>query len=139
MRKNFAGLAFTASFMIAMLSLKMLLMPDEEEKKKRRARGESVNPVSTMLLINMLTRNYQDLQLYASPSVIETVTGNVAPALGVVTDFSKLMIATAKMLGDDPKRFKKAGKKLTKFLPVLSNLNKFDYMSSKDLGDIQSK
>lgn len=136
MRKNLAGMAFTISILITMLSLKALTSPSEEEKKRRRKKGKSVVDGSTMRMINLLTRNYQDLTLYSSPSVVDAVLGNVAPSIAVINDGIALVNASVKLLGDDKKKYEKFRKKLYRFTPILSNINKFDYMSTKDVSDV---
>jgi len=136
MRKNLSGIAFTIGFLTAILTMKALLSPDEEEKKRRRRAGLSSTPAELRMFVNLLTRNYQDLTLYASPDVFDTVLGNPVPCLTVVTDAFKLLKASAKLLGDDPKRYEKLWKRTAKLGPGLSNISKFDYMTSKDLMDI---
>ena len=134
MRKNFAGMAFTMGVAISMVLAKSLILPDKEEKRRRRAAGKSVHVPEYMMAINLMTRNYQDLMLYSSPAVFDTILGNVIPAMATVTEFTKLVGAVGHLMGDDKKKYTKLRKQFTKSLPILTNINKIETFTKKDVG-----
>lgn len=134
MRRNFAGLAWTVLLTTAIMGLRATLSGTQGKKQSSEDRR-------TKLLMNMLTRSYQDLMQYSSPAVFDTVTGNLMPVTSVVTDAYKAMVASGHYLFGDTHKDKHAfdtwRKKITKATPVLNNINKAEYMFSKDISTIQ--
>lgn len=135
MRKNFSGLAFTVAFLASILLIRGLYEDD-----KKRGKKKTMNAMQRQLLLNMLIRNHQDLMMYASPSVLDTVTGNLLPATAVVTDAWKAMKATTHyLLGDTSKEkdpFDKWILKVSRAFPVTNLYPKTKYMMKRDLDAI---
>lgn len=135
MRRNFAGLAWGVSIAASIILLRALY--DDKHKGKKNDSGQ----MQRQLLINMLIRNQQDLEMYSSPSVWDTVTGNLIPATTVVTDTWKAIKATNHYLFGDTHKDKHATRswllKITKATPILNNINKAQYMFNRDLDAIQ--
>jgi len=131
MRRNFAGLAWTVGFTTAILILRGL--GDDKEKKNTKMQ----------LLINMLIRNQQDLMLYSSPAVFNTISGNFIPASQVIVDYWNAMTATAHYLfgdtSDERNAFDKWLKKMTRAgipHPSATLYNKFETMMHRDIDEI---
>jgi len=135
MRRNFTGLAWTVGITASILMLRALY--DETHKGKKKTADER----QRQLIINMLIRSQQDLMMYSSPSVWETVTGNIVPATNVVTDAIKAMKATGHYMFGDTSKDKHAFRTwmlhITRATPILNNINKADYMLNRDLDSIQ--
>lgn len=134
MRRNFAGIAWSLSMFISITAIRATLQGGQGKKA-------SSDDKRAKLLMNMLTRSYQDCMQYASPQVFDTITGNIMPVTTVVTDAYKAAFATGHYLfGDthkDKHAFETMTKKWTKATPILNNINKTEYMFSKDIGSIQ--
>lgn len=134
MRRNFAGIAWSLSMLISITAIRATLQGGQGKKA-------SSDDKRAKLLMNMLTRSYQDCMQYASPQVFDTITGNIMPVTTVVTDAYKAAFATGHYLfGDthkDKHAFETMTKKWTKATPILNNINKTEYMFSKDIGSIQ--
>ena len=84
----------------------------------------------------MLVRNQQDLTLYSSPSVINTVAGNLLPATGVLIDtWNALKASGVYMLDHDSDKhaFKKWATKVTRAIPYANLYNKGVYMATRDI------
>lgn len=131
MRKNFAGLAWTAGFTATILILRA--MYEDDHKKGHKKDGDAM---ARQLLINMLVRNQQDLTLYSSPSVINTVAGNLLPATGVLIDtWNALKASGVYMLDHDSDKhaFKKWATKVTRAIPYANLYNKGVYMATRDI------
>lgn len=129
MRKNFAELSFYAGVMAAILMLKASMDDDDDEKKK----------AALQLLINMLIRMKQDLAFYSSPDVFDTVTRNVIPASDVLKDYLKAVKATGRVLVDDEYEFAQWFNAMTRAglpIPQATLINKYNYMSTRDLDDL---
>lgn len=135
MRKNFSGLAFTIAFLASILIIRGFYEDD-----KRRGKKKSANALQRQLLLNMLIRNHQDLMLYASPDVMDTVTGNLLPATAVVSDAWKAMKATTHyMLGnteDEKDAMDKWISKVARAFPIANLYPKTKYMMKRDLDAI---
>jgi hypothetical protein len=129
MRRNFAEMLFFMSISAAVLSLKYLVLPDDEENKGKKA--------AIQLLINLLIRSRQDIQLYASPGVFDTVFRNPIPATDVLKDWYKMTTATGRFIIDDEYEFEQWILKVTKAFPYTNLINKTKYMIEKDLDDAQ--
>jgi hypothetical protein len=134
MRRNFAGIAWTVSVTAAMMMLRAF---DTGHKGKKRDDDDR----KRQLIVNMLIRNQQDLMMYASPSVWDTVTGNLVPATAVITDTYKAMKATGHYLFGDTHKDKHAFRtwmlSITRATPILNNINKANYMFNRDLDAIK--
>lgn len=135
MRKNFSGLAFTVAFLASILLLRGLYEDD-----KKRGKKKTMNAMQRQLLLNMLIRNHQDLMMYASPTVLDTVTGNLLPATAVVTDAWKAVKATTHyLIGDTSKEKDPADKwilKVSRAFPITNLYPKTKYMMKRDLDAI---
>lgn len=134
MRRNFAGLAWTATVTASILLLRAF---DNGHKGKKKDDDDR----KRQLIVNMLIRNQQDLMMYASPSVWDTVTGNLIPATNVITDTYKAMKATGHYLFGDTHKDKHAFQtwmlSITRATPILNNINKAEYMFNRDLDAIK--
>lgn len=104
---------------------------DDKDKHKRK------------LLINMLIRNQQDLLLYASPAVFNTISGNFLPATQVIVDYWNAMTASAHYIFGDTSKERHAFdtwlKKMTRAgipHPSATLYNKFETMMTRDLSKI---
>lgn len=132
MRKNIAGLAYTMAFIAAMMLVKGL-GPSEEERRRRKKKGQTTLDWNRTAY-NMLTRSYQDLMLYASPSVFDQVTGNALPATTVISDAIKAIKAVGYLPFDDRKDAgMKAARKVARAIPFANLWPKIEYMMSRDL------
>jgi hypothetical protein len=133
MRKNFAGLAWTAGFAIAILMIRGMYDDDQKGKKKSSA------ALKRQLLINLLLRNYQDLMQYSSPSAFNQLTGNIVPATRVLIDYWGALKASAIYIAGD--EHKDATQrwilKTAKAFPVLNQYPKLNTMINRDLDTIQ--
>lgn len=135
MRKNFSGLAWTVGITATILMLKASASGDDKKSKKARKR---------QLLINMLIRNQQDLMLYSSPSVFNTISGNFLPATQVLTDYWNAMVASGHYMTADKKHDRDAFTKWAKKIaraglphPVATQYNKIETMVTRDLDKLQ--
>lgn len=135
MRRNFAGLAWTMAFTASILMIRSLY--DDKHKGKKK----DFDSMTRQLLVNQLIRNQQDLMMYASPGVWDTVTGNIVPATSVINDGIKAIYATGHYLFGDTHKDKHAFQTwmlhLTKATPILNNINKTKYMTTRDLDSIK--
>jgi hypothetical protein len=135
MRKNFSGLAWTVGITVSILMLRA--MGGDQHKKDKDARRRQ-------LLINMLIRNQQDLMLYSSPSVFNTISGNFLPATQVIVDYINAMKATGHYIFGDTEKEKHAFdtwvKKVTRAglpHPTFTLYNKVETMMTRDLDKLQ--
>jgi exodeoxyribonuclease-5 len=135
MRKNFSGLAWTVGITVSILMLRA--MGGDQHKKDKDARRRQ-------LLINMLIRNQQDLMLYSSPSVFNTISGNFLPATQVIVDYINAMKATGHYMFGDTEKEKHAFdtwvKKVTRAglpHPTFTLYNKVETMMTRDLDKLQ--
>jgi hypothetical protein len=131
MRRNLAGLSYTAFILSAYFLLKAAL-PDAEELKRRRRLGKDNTKIQRMT-INMLYRTYQDLAIYSSPDVFDQLTGNPVPSWSVVRDALAVPKAWFKFLTDEGYHIDKPVLKTTKALPFLNNANKLKLYTTGDL------
>jgi hypothetical protein len=126
MRRNLAEI----TWFILMYGTAMMLMSlaEDDEDKKRRYR----------LLANLAIRSYQDIGLYASPGILDTVLGNVIPATSAIKDTMKFFEASGKVLIDDDYTYEQWLLKLTRagFIPQTTLINKFKTMTERDLSSI---
>jgi hypothetical protein len=136
MRKNFAEIGLAALLFAAFLLVKSLADGDDDKKRKKKKGTEAM---SMMLLANMLTRNYNDLMLYAQPGVFDTVTGNLVPATAVVTDTWKALKASAHYMVSEGEQedFDKWLTKFTRAIPVVNLYPKTRTMLTRDLNTIE--
>ena len=135
MRKNFAGLAWTVSITATILALKSLAGDNWYKTDDDRKR---------QLLINMLIRSQQDLMLYSSPGVFNTISGNFLPATQVLTDYWKAMIATGHYLFGDTKHEKDAFERWVRKIakaglphPIATQYGKVETMMTRDIDKLQ--
>jgi len=132
MRKNFAGLAWTASFAIAIMMLKGF--EDDRKGKKKTAAAKKLQ-----LAINLMLRNYQDLMQYSSPTAFNSLTGNIVPATRVLINYWGALKATAIVIAGD--EHKDATQrwilKTAKAFPILNQYPKLNTLINRDLDDIQ--
>lgn len=134
MRRNFAGMAWTVGITASMLMLKSFIGTNQGKKK-------DVDQEALQMVLNSLIRNQQDLMMYSSPGVWDTVTGDIVPATSVINDGIRAMKATGHYFFGDTHKDKHAFDTwllhLTKATPILDNINKAKYMMTRDLDDIQ--
>ncbi len=135
MRKNFSGLAWTVGITAMILGLRSLAgtgrkKTDDDHKRQ--------------LLINMLIRNQQDLMLYSSPSVFNTISGNMLPATQVITDYWNAMVASGHYMFGNTKHEKDAFDKWVRKIakagiphPIATQYGKVKTMMTKDLDKLQ--
>lgn len=132
MRKNFAGLAWTIGFAASLILVQSIY---EEEKNGRKA----TMSMKGHLLFNMLTRNYNDLIQYASPSKAIELTGNIVPAIRLITNTQEALMATSEyVIGGTA--HKDAGKramlKIAKLIPGAAQYPKINTMLQKNYNDV---
>ena len=139
LKRNIREFQFYLTLSAAVLMLRGLKGgKDDDEDKSLKA--------SMNVLINMMIRSRQDINLYASPSVFDTVFRNPIPSMDVVKDAWKLVKYSSTGwwtadgqggLGIDPNfPFEKWFLKATKgnlVLPETGVINKLNYMATKDL------
>lgn len=126
MRRNFAELAFVSTIMGAVVMTRAMAADSDDDKTAQRYR----------LLMNMLIRNKQDLEFYASPQVFDTMTRNIIPAATVLTDYAKALQATGKLIFNDDYQYQKWLLAMTHAgipIPQATLINKTAYMAQKDL------
>lgn len=131
MRRNIAEMAWLMGVTAMILALRG--MKDDDEP----------NPMLQVVL-NMLVRGQQDLELYASPSVFDTVTRNPLPISQVFKDYYAILPATHKLIMGEDSSGNDFGYddwllKLTKAglpIPQAALINKTKFMFQKDLGDM---
>jgi len=135
MRKNFAGLAWTVSITAAILALKSLAGDNWYKTDDDRKR---------QLLINMLIRSQQDMLLYSSPGVFNTVSGNFLPATQILTDYWKAMVATGHYLfagtTHEKDAFERWVRKIAKAglpHPIATQYGKIETMMTRDIDKLQ--
>jgi hypothetical protein len=127
MRRNFTGMMWTLTMMGAVLMLKHMRGDDDDD---------SFAEESLMIALNMMNRVNQDLQFYSSPDVANNLIRNAIPAADVVNDYIKAVKATHKALSSEDYDWDQALLKWTKATPYLNLINKFNYMSSRDISEV---
>jgi hypothetical protein len=128
MRKNFTGLMFTLSSMAAIMMLKYLFLDDDDKKDGAFS--------TLMITMNLMNRVNQDLQFYSSPDVANTIVRNVVPAMDVINDYNRARKAFVKAVMEEDYTWDEAAMKFTKATPYLNLINKFNYMTSRDISDM---
>lgn len=130
MRKNFAGLAWTVSIAALILALRSMAGSGEKDEDDHKRQ----------LLINMLIRNQQDLMLYSSPSVFNTISGNFLPATQVLTDYWNAMKASGHYMFGNTERERDAFDKWIRKIakaglphPIATQYGKINTMMTRDL------
>jgi len=131
MRRNIAGMSYTAA-VLATLAILRAALPDEEELRRRKRMGQSGNSGQRML-INMLYRVQQDLQFYSNPFVVDQVVASPIPAWNVLKDFMNIYQVAGILQSEDKDKYERALKKVTKAFPYLNIYNKVDFMTSRDI------
>jgi len=131
MRRNFVEAGFYLTLASMILTLKYLRDDDDEDPIKN---------AGMQLLLNMMIRTQQDIDLYASPGVFNAVFRNPIPASNVIADYAKLIRATGKLVIDDEYEYSQWLLKMTKAglpIPQATQINKWKYMIERDLDDFQ--
>ena len=131
MRRNLAGMTYTAA-VLATLAILRATLPDEEELRRRKRLGLPTNTAQRMA-INMLYRIQQDLQFYSNPFVMDQVLASPIPAWNVLKDFMNIYQVAGILQGEDKDRYERAIKKITKAFPYLNLYNKIEFMTSRDI------
>ena len=131
MRRNLAGMTYTAA-VLATLAILRAALPDEEEMKRRKRMGLG-NNTGQRMLINMLYRIQQDLQFYSNPFVMDQILASPIPAWNVLKDFMNIYQVVGILQSEDKDRYERAVKKITKPFPFLNLYNKVDFMTSRDI------
>lgn len=131
MRRNFAEAGFYLTLASMILMLKYLRDDDDEDPIKN---------AGMQVLLNMMIRTQQDIDLYASPGVFNAVFRNPIPASNVIADYGKLMRATTRLVFDDDYEYSQWLLKMTKAglpIPQATQINKWKYMIDRDLDSFQ--
>lgn len=136
MRRNFAEAASYLTVMAAVIALRQQLNKDDENSpaaKRDKAIGQT--------LLNLVVRNRQDIETFASPSVVNNITSSLIPAMKVWVDFERAGRSTAKYLTQDdatknPVKREDVTEKWMKSLPYTAIYPKFKTMWSKDLDNV---
>jgi len=126
-RRTFSELGFFLTLATVVAMLKRL--QDDDDK----------NPY-IQVVINMLIRTKQDIDLYASTSLFDAVFRDPIPAVNVIKDYWKAVGATQRLLMDDDYEFEQWVLKMTKAgipIPQTTLINKSLYMVKKDLDALQ--
>jgi hypothetical protein len=131
MRRNLAGMTYTAA-VLATLAILRAGLPDEEEMRRRKRMGIAPNTGQRML-INMLYRMQQDLQFYSNPFVMDQIVASPIPAWNVLKDFMNIYQVVGILQGEDKDKYERALKKITKAFPYLNLYNKIEFMTSRDI------
>lgn len=131
MRRNLAGMTYTAAI-LATLAILRASLPDEEEMRRRKRMGIAPNTGQRML-INMLYRMQQDLQFYSNPFVMDQIVASPIPAWNVLKDFMNIYQVAGILQGEDKDKYERALKKITKAFPYLNLYNKIEFMTSRDI------
>jgi len=131
MRRNLAGLSYSA-LILAMYYLLKASLPDEDELRKRRRRGQD-DTQAQRFAINMLYRMHQDLAMYTSPELFQQLVGNPVPSWGVIGDVLKAGKAWGKFATDEDYKAKQVFLATTRMFPFLNNINKINTYTTKDL------
>lgn len=129
MRRNFAELGFLAGFM-GMTVMIRSLAADQDDGTAAKLK----------LLMNMIIRNKQDIEFYASPQVFDTVTRDVIPAANVLKDYGKALTSTMKLLFNDDYQFQTWARAMLHAgipIPQATLIPKTQYMLQKDLDNSQ--
>lgn len=135
MRKNLAEICYLL-MMAGAYVLVSMAGPDDDEKRRRKAAGLSNR--NNQILLNMITRSYQDLALYTSPSVFDQVTGNLIPSMSVVNDAKAALWSVLALPFDDSKDAgSKTLRKVTRAIPGANLVNKWEYMATGNLRTAQ--
>lgn len=127
MRSNLAEIGFFMMFYGAYMLLIGSIDDDDERKGVK------------MFLANMMIRSYQDIGLYASPTILDTFTGSTVPAMSTVKDVSKFFTKTGRyMLGDDNIDFEEWILSFTKagFIPQTTIVNKMNTLTTKAINTL---
>lgn len=128
MRRNLAEISWFLMLYGAAMLIGAAASGDDEDKKRK-----------FRFLANMAIRSYQDVGLYGSPSIIDSVLGNVVPASSTISDTMKFFYASGKYLMDDSYTSEQWFLKLTKagFIPQTTLINRYKTMTEKNLAAIQ--
>lgn len=138
MRRNFAEVATYLTIMATVVALKMQLEKEDDsspEAKRNKAFGR--------VLINMIVRNKQDMDFYASPDLFTNLTGSLVPSLKVWMDFKRAVSGTVKYVGQDsstknPVKGDAVIEKWMRSIPYTSLYPKFHTMWSKDMDQLNN-
>ena len=131
MRRNLAGLSYSA-LVLAMYYLLKASLPDEDELRKRRRRGQD-DTQALRFAINMAYRMHQDLAMYTSPELFQQLVGNPVPSWGVIGDALKAGKAWGKFTFDEDYKVDQVLLATTRMFPFLNNVNKINTYVNKDL------
>jgi hypothetical protein len=92
------------------------------------------------LMANLATRTYQDVGLYSQPTILDSILGTPAPALGTIRDTMKFLQSSLKYATNDDYEFKQWLLAFTRMgfpIPQSTLINRFNTMTSKDISTIQ--
>lgn len=129
MRRNLSELAFFLLLFGASKAIGAMAPSDDPNRKKW-----------FVFWMNMATRSYQDVALYSNPSVLDSIIGTPAPALGTIRDTQKFITATIKWMTDSEYTSGQWFRKLTRagiVFPQTTLFNRFETMTNKDISTIQ--
>lgn len=136
MRRNFAEAASYLTVMAAVIALRQQLQnqdKDSPEAKRSAAIGQT--------LLNLVIRNRQDIETFASPDVVNNITSSLVPAMKVWIDFKRATTGTVKYLGQNdesknPIKGEAVTERWMKSLPYTAIYPKFKTMWTKDMDNV---
>ena len=106
MKANMMELHFMLGIMALMLLLRAAV-PDDEKKDN----------FTYNFLINMLTRQQNDIMVFANPMTFEQINKNVLPVMSILTETSSLVDAVKDEFSDDERQAGRSFVKLAKLVP----------------------
>ena len=122
--------------MYAVYFMMKAMLPDDEELRKRRRLGNAGSIAAQRLAINIAYRLHQDLNLFASPSIVNQVIGNPAPAWDVVGDGVKALNSWTKFSTDGDYTLPQALLQSSRVLPGARLINSVRSYTKSDFSSI---
>jgi len=109
MRANLMELHFALGMLALMLILRAAI-PDDERKKN----------FTYNMLINLITRQQNDILVFANPITFDQINKNMLPVMSIVSDTQSLVRSVKNEFSDDDKKRGKSLVKTAKMIPGLS-------------------
>ena len=84
-------------FILGMIALMLLLraaVPDEDRKKN----------FTYNMLINLISRQQNDMMVFANPSLLEQMNKNILPVMSILSDVSKLGVSLKNEFSEDERK-----------------------------------
>ena len=108
-------------FILGMIALMLLLraaVPDEDKKKN----------FTYNMLINLISRQQNDMMVFANPSLLEQMNKNILPVMSILSDVSKLGISIKNEFSEVERKRGKSLSKVLSFTPPLGQFKRaYDY------------